>query len=108
MDIRQVQLDRRNPHGRDGVTQGDARMSIGSGVEADDVEGALGFLDLSDQFPFDVRLEEGDFDPELGRTLAKFGFDLFQSDAPVDARLAFAEEVQIRAVEEQDFHAGQI
>ncbi len=54
MDVRKMNLNGRHPYGGDGITEGDAGMGIGGGIEDDDIELALGFLNPIYQLAFEV------------------------------------------------------
>ena len=65
VDVGEVHLDGGEPHGFQGVEDGDGGVGVGGGVEDDAVGGAVGALDLRDDVSFAVGLEECDFDAEV-------------------------------------------
>jgi hypothetical protein len=95
MDVGQMDLNRRNPDCCYGIPKGDARMGIGCGVQDDDVELALGFLNPGNQFAFEVGLAELDSGFELGGPFPDFGFDIGQGGAAIDLRLPLAKEIKV-------------
>ena len=65
---------------------------------------AFGFLNPTDQFAFQIGLPKIDLHLQLAGALAHFGLNVRQSGAAINLRLALAEQVQIRTVQEQNFH----
>src|SRR5262249_20904224 len=59
-------------------------------------------VDAVDQRALVIRLEEHDLDVQLDRTMADPGVDVLEGVATVDLGLARAEQVQVRAVEDED------
>lgn len=101
MHVGKVQFDHRDLDGANGVVQGDRRMGIGTGVDGDAGGGVAGFMNSVDQIAFMVGLAEID-----GKTqLLAFGLaerlDIGKRLAAIDTGLAFAECVQIGAVEHE-------
>ena len=56
-------------------------------------------VDAPDQLGFRVALERGQAMAKIGRLLGESFVHLFERDLPVDARLAQAEQVQVRPVQ---------
>ena len=108
VDIGEVDFDDGDVCGADGVAKCDAGVGICGSVEDDSVKGFAGRLDPSDEFAFEVALAELDFGVELGGAAFHQGFDIVQGGVAVDLGLACAEEVQIWAIEEEDFHGGRL
>jgi hypothetical protein len=61
-----------------------------------------------DQRAFMVALEAHQRRTGLRRDLGEIGIDLRQSRRAIDLRLACAEQVQVRAVQDQDVHETRI
>jgi hypothetical protein len=81
-------------------------MGEGTGVD-DDADGLLtGLVDPVDDLVFAVRLVEADLEVELLAQRPAGILDIGQRLRAVDVRLALAEQVQVRAVEDID-EAGQ-
>jgi hypothetical protein len=108
MDVRKMDFDGRHPDGSDGVSEGDTRMGVGGGVQNDDVELPLGFLDPIDQFTFDVRLAEINPDFERVSRFANLLLDVGQGRVAVNLGLTLAEQIQVGAVQEKNLHSGEI
>jgi len=104
VDVGKVDLDRGNSARGDGVTQCDAGVGEGGGVEDDGLELVAGLLDPINQNAFVVRLAEIDGDISGCGLGSDPGFDVRQGEVAVDARFAGAEEIQVRTVEEEDLH----
>ena len=64
MDVGKVNFDGRNPHSGDGVPQRDTGVSVGGGVDDDDLKFVLGLLNPIDQLAFEIGLAEVDFGPQ--------------------------------------------
>lgn len=106
MDVGKVDFDGRDGSGGDGIPQGDARMSISGGVQDDSREPRLGLLNPSDQLTLVVGLAKVDLNPQAHGTLPHHRLDLGKGATAVNPWFALSEQVQVRPVEEQDFHGG--
>ena len=105
LDGADVNLDGGDGDGFEGVQDGHARVRVGSRVDDNAVDLAVGFLDLVDNAALVVGLEDLDLVKALrgSRLLA----DLDQAVVvvvAVDARLANAEHVEVGAVDDECFH----
>src|SRR5271170_1796666 len=101
--IAQVNLDERQRDPEKGVAQGNAGVRVSPRI--DDDKGntfALGRMDLPDQFMLGVALK-GDQLMALGHgQRLELGLDDLQSRGSVDSRLARAEKIQIRTIQQQN------
>ena len=105
LDGANVDLDGGDGDGLEGVQNRDARVRVGRRVDDDAVDLAVGLLDLVDDAALVVGLEDLDLIKALRG--ASFLADLDQTVvvvAAVDARLANAEHVEVRAVDDECFH----
>ena len=91
--------------GLERVQDGHARVRVGSRVDDDSVDLAVGLLDLVDDAALVVGLEDLDLVKALrGACLLA---DLYQAVvvvAAVDARLTNAEHVEVGAIDDECFH----
>ena len=106
MDVRQVDFNGWEACCRDRVTDRDAGVSVGGGVEEDDVPRAGRLLDPGDQVAFMIGLAELQNVAVPGGCLAELAFDFGEALIAVNRRFATSEEIQIGAVENQDVHRG--
>ena len=60
MDVGKVNLDGSDADCGDGISEGDTGVGVGRCVEDDEVGGAFGLLNPSDQFAFNIGLAEFD------------------------------------------------
>ena len=105
-DVRQVHLDRRRRHRGQGVPERDTRrVRVGRRVQDDAVDAVRRLLNPVDELAFVVRLPRVDLGPEARRELPQRLVDGRQVGRPVDVRLARPEQVQVRAVQDQDAQA---
>src|SRR4029450_10719061 len=77
---------------------------MGEGRRVEDDEGDVGrrrLVNARQQFGLGIALERRQMMTSLRRELAEPCGDLLESDGPIDPRLARAEQVEIRAIEEQ-------
>ncbi|OIQ70144.1 hypothetical protein GALL_482490 [mine drainage metagenome] len=83
-------------------------MGEGTGVDEDGGGGFARVMDPVDQLIFAVGLVKADLDAEVFGEGAKVGLDIGEGFGAVDMRLAFAQQVEVGAVEDKDgrFHAG--
>ena len=105
VDVGEMHLHHRPADGRQRVPQGDAGVGERGGVDQDPMGPVGTLLDPIDERPLVVGLEAGEFHRgarESGGLGGQAAVDLLERGAPVDLRLAAAEEVQVRAVEHED------
>src|SRR5258705_12465472 len=95
MDLPERTLDR-----EERVAQGDRRVGQPTGIDDRRVEVAL--VEAIDEGAFVVRLEEVDVEPELGRPGRDRAMDIVERIVAVDLRLARPDEVEVRALENED------
>ena len=106
--VAQVHLDERDLHGEQRIAQRDARVGEAGGVEDDEghVAGRR-LVDPRDQLGLGIALERRQVVPGLGGELRHPLVDLVEGDLAVDAGFTGAEQVQVRAVQQQDVcHEG--
>ena len=106
VDVREVDLDTRQAGGGDGVADRDARVRVGRRIDDQSVGGAERGADGAHQLALDIALEASDSDAQRGRARDQARLDVGQRLCAVDARLAFAEQGQVRPVEHADRHAS--
>ena len=104
MGVRQVQLDHRHSRGRDRVAQRDGRVGIGTRVQDHAVGAGSRRVQRIDQRAFVIALLESHRDAEITGQRPAGGFDVGESVTAVDVRLARAEQVQVRSVQNEDVH----
>ena len=105
VDVGNMHLNGRCRYGRNRIAQGDRRMRIPTGVNDDTIDRKTQFVKFVNQFAFVVRLKI------VYLHLRELLFDCFQvvdkRAAAVDIRFAFAQQIQVGAVQNQDsFHKG--
>src|SRR5262249_22828261 len=103
VDVGDVHFDRRHVHAEDRVEDGDGRGGVAGGID-DDAERlfASGLVNPVDDGAFVVRLPELDGDAEPAAGVAAQLFHVRQGRAAVFLRLAGAEQIEVRAVENVD------
>ena len=98
--IREVDLDERPRDPEQRVAQRDAGVGQPAGIDDRDVEVAP--VQPIDERALVVRLEEVDVEPELRGPRRDPGVDLVERFVAVDLGLARADEVEVRALEDED------
>lgn len=98
VDVGKVDLNDREANSADSISQSDAGVGIGRGVENDCVKLALGLLNPTDQLPLHIGLSELDFDLQCIGPFSHQGFEVSQSGAAIHFRFALAEQVQVWTV----------
>src|SRR6185437_3863590 len=103
VNVGDVAFDHRDADGEDGVHDGDRGGGVAGRVD-DDAGGALraGLLDVGDHFAFAVGLAEDDVDAEAPGGGAAERLDVGERRRAVFLRLARAEQVHVRPVEDVD------
>ena len=84
------------------VHHGDGGMGPSGGIDDDGVGGLARFVNPVDQLELGVGLAEFDREAEFVSNPAAFGFHVGEGFASVDFRLAFAEQVQIWSIEDEN------
>src|SRR4051812_1880658 len=102
--VRDVHFHHPQPRRGDRVAQRIARVRVRARVEDHSVRPAAKLVQLVDQRPFVIALVRADGTAELPRALREDLLHLRERRAPVHFGLPLAEEVQVRAVEEQHVH----
>ena len=98
--VRDVHLEDRALEGVERVEDGDRGVGEGARVD-DDAAGALPRLvDPVDDLVFAVALVEAEAELQLRRQRAAGGLDVGESLVPVDMRLALAQKIEVRTVED--------
>ena len=103
MDIREMYLNDRKLHGRDRVPQRYRCVRIAARIHHDTVHRiSRSGMEMIDQPAFVVGLREGKFD--VGKLFGQPGFDVVKALPAVGVGLTRPEEIQVRTVQNEDFH----
>ena len=102
VDVREVQLDHRQLAGQQGIHDGDRGVGVAGRIDDDGGVAGARLLDPGDQFALVVGLAEIDLDAERIAPRAGLRLDVGQGLGTVDLRLARAQHVQVRSVQDQD------
>src|SRR2546422_10085393 len=84
------------------VAYRETRMGKRRRVDDRPVGLALQGLDRFDQLAFMIRLDPGALDPQRASALLHHAFDVRETRAAVDLRLAFAQQIQIGAIRSEE------
>ena len=101
--VAQVNFDERQRDREKGIAQGDAGVRIARGIDDGDRDAVVfGRLNLADQLMLGIALE-GDQGMTAGAgECLELGLDIVQTGRTVNLRFAGAEEIQVRAIEQQN------
>ena len=102
-NVGNMNLNDGNTDGADAVGDGDGGVGIGSRIHHYATIEAVSLLQFVDDDAFVVGLEIGNL--VLWKATAQPGQKVLKRDVSVDFGFAFAQEVQVGAVENEDFHA---
>ena len=102
-NVGNMNLNDGNADGADAVGDGDGGVGIGSRIHHYATIEAVSLLQFVDDDAFVVGLEIGNL--VLWKTTAQLGQKVLKRDVSVDFGFAFAQEVQVGTVENEDFHA---
>src|SRR6266481_4415060 len=97
-----MHFDDRHLAGKQDVEQGDRTVPISRRIDDNAGHPAARLLDAVDQLAFMVGLVEIDVKSELLRVLPAGLLDIGQAAAPINCRLARAEQIEIGSVEDED------
>src|SRR5437588_11824571 len=104
-----MDLDDRHGEGQHRVAQGDRRVRVGPGVNDDGGGGLPRLVEPVDELTLVVRLPAVDIQAEFARESRNRSVDVRQRGRAVNLRLALAEEIEVGAIEDEDWlHAGAI
>ena len=102
-DVAQVHFDEGHGYGEQGIAQGDAGVREGSRIDDDEADMiAFRRLYLGDQFVLRVALRRDQLVTQGLCKRGQTGLDVLQRGRSIHARLARAEKVQIRTIEQQN------
>lgn len=105
VQIRQVHFNDRDRDGSNSVSQRHRRMRIATGIKDHAIEVfCFGPVELIDQRAFVVALDE--FQSNIWKRFPKHFFQVLERGSAVNRRFPLAEQIQIGAVEYENFHNG--
>ena len=99
-----MNLDGRYPDCRNRIPQRNAGMGVGCGIDDNHIKLSLCLLDPTHQFAFLIGLAKINPYGLLRGPFAYFCLDIGQSGVAINLRLALSQQIQIRSVQEEDFH----
>ena len=102
-NVGNMNLNDGNTYGADAVGDSDRGVSVGSRIHHYATIKTVSLLQFVNDDAFVVGLEIGNL--VLWKTTAQLGQKVLKRDVSVDFGFAFAQEVQVGAVENEDFHA---
>ena len=97
-----MHFDRGRRHTRHRIGYGHRRVRVTAGVQHDAIDGKTNFVNPIDNFAFDIRLKIREFN--LRKTLLQSGKITFEIGRTINCRLAFAQQIQIRTIDNYNFH----
>jgi hypothetical protein len=107
VDIRDVDFDDGSLQRRNRIADGVGIMRVGPGIDDDSIKRPVHrLLHLVNQGTFVVRLKE--LKLHVRKSLRESVFNVGEGRRPVDCWLAFPQKVQIRTVNDEDFHSYSI
>ena len=105
VDIRNMDLDGLHAAAGDTVAQGDADVGMAAGIDDEKFYAVVGPLrDRIDEFTFVVGLEEARLGARSFRMRSDELFKIGERLLAVYLRLALAEPIEVRSVDDADFH----
>src|SRR5687768_7166678 len=93
VDVREMDLGKRNRDAGESVVDRKARMAVGPGVQECAVGGTLQCMDCLDDVAFPVELGEAERNIQLSRDFAQSSFDLGKRGRSIDRRLALSQKI---------------
>src|SRR5579859_3248426 len=107
VDVRDVDLDDRQPQGLQTIVEGYRIVRERARVDDDSLRAGALLLQEVDDLALVVALENGDLDVQLLRLLAHHVVEVGQRPRAVYVRLALAQQVEVRPVDDDDLlHAS--
>ena len=100
--VGEMHLHHRQANGRNGITQRDRGVGIPAGIDNHSACPTPGVVQSVNQRALVIRLQTAHLDPQLFSFVFQSRVNLRQRHRAVDLRLARAEQVQVRAVENEN------
>ena len=100
--IGEVNLHHRQTHPGEAVSQGDAGMGESGRIDEDSLDLSGGILQVIQDFPLVVGLEEIQLDTQLPGHLPELSVDLFQRVCAVDVGLPLTQQAKVGSVDDGD------
>ena len=104
MNVRDVDLDDGTVERLQRIDDGDGREGVAGGIDDDRVGRAARLLDEIDQGALVIGLMEGERHTQPAGEVPARRFDHVERGRAVDVRLAHAEQVEVRAIEQHQAH----
>lgn len=108
MDVGEVDLHRREADCRQGITDGDAGVGIGGGIDDDSGISIAGGLDRINQGTFTIGLKELDRYRQFGSQPRQFIIDTCQRGCPVNTGLPSTKQIQVWTMNDQNLHTDSL
>lgn len=102
--IGDMHLYHRHLDGANGIVNGNGGVCISTGIKYNPIAGKTNFMQFVYQFAFDVTLVI--MKVNCGKTIDEGLKEYFKRLCPVNFRLTFAQQVEVRSVDDLDFHAS--
>src|SRR6185503_1387293 len=106
MDVGKVNFDYGNPDGADRVPERYAGVCVGASIKHNRRKRAQCLLNPGYEIPFRIGLAKLNLDPAFRRALLDHRLNLSERGFAVSPRFTSTQQVQIRSVEEQNFHCA--
>ncbi len=91
-------------NGANGIVNGNGGVCISAGIENNPITGKTNFMQFVHQFTFDVALVI--VKVNCGETFDKGLKEYFKRLCSVNFRFTFAQQIEVRSVDDLDFHAS--
>src|SRR5437868_7119884 len=105
VDVRQMHLDEWDLHSRQRIVNCQAGVAVGAGVDERAIDAPTQCLHRIHDLAFSIVLRERELDAQLSRDAQEMLLDVGQRFGPVKGRLARAEEIEVRSIDDGDSHS---
>src|SRR5437868_9162878 len=105
VDVGEMNFHKRDFYSRQRIANGEAGVAVRSGVDERTVSASTQRLHRVDDFPFSIVLREGELDTELFRDGQETLLDVGECLRSIQSRFARAEQIEIGAIDDCDFHS---
>src|SRR5712672_901650 len=100
-----MDFDEGNLHAGKSIANRETRVAVCAGVHQRAIGATTQRVNRFDDFPFSVVLRERELDSKLPGDLQEPRLDVGESLGPVKLRLARAEQIEVRAIDDGDSHS---
>ena len=102
--VRDVHFHERQSDTGERITDGETRMTVGPSIHHGTLDASAQRMNVLHELPLAVSLNELERCAKLARDVVKSPFDVGECLGSINGRLAYAEEIEVRTIDDRDPH----